>query len=740
MIYGNGLSSDFIGSGVGVSLLDWSFNETHTMPIIASKSGLNYPTNVENALYVSRASVYSGGKVFPQTNGYLNSDSSAFDYSARLGVSAFTGVFCGSNYNKPFQHLYRCLNWWEFATYNDANQHLSNIDSDYGGFANVAISGWKGFDNKALIANTNVTCSATSGADATTYHGYFTVNSKRGMPGYMGGAMLFYYGHGFDKTKYIGVGFKGLGRNEINSVSDIYYKLYRFTDEDGYIKYIGNNEYIFNDPHIMGVKGFAASLPSFSYDYSGPFFVKGVISAGIYTNSARTSKQTTLNITLDDYAQYTSLRSSISYLMPDMDPDIGYVKPATGQTIYFGNYSAGCRFKTWTDTTEDKVYYTLYPFAPDIPLATGTYRGYDFLLYKDIEEFHIGSCLSAFNYIGKEWNNNAYVPWNKLKKISGKFKYLNSIFDTYGLFSGTSALEILDVDWTDCSRSFSAMFKDCTSLKTIQHPWGNISGGTFEEAFKNCISLETIPSSWSGIDSINNMAQMFMNCKSLTGIPDNWTGLGSITYPVSAFYGCTALKKIPSSWEGGFSSCGITDSMFYDCKSITSIPKRWTGLVATDMDYMFKNCSSLSSIESWTDFPGSTIEGIFSNCTSLKKIPDSWKGFNAGNCDSAFANCTSLTDIPKTWDGKITTSPDYASLFEGCTSLTGIPTAQSAWSGWGGNIYRMFANCTSLTMDPKPIMDGLNRPGYGSQMFKGCVNMANTATYITQSAYSSYFI
>ncbi len=740
MIYGNGLSSDFICSGVGISLLDWSFHETHTMPIIASKSGLNYPTNVENALYVSRASVYSGGKVFPQTNGYLNSDSSAFDYSARLGVSAFTGVFCGSDYDKPFQHLYRCLNWWEFATYNDANQHLSNIDSDYGGFANVAISGWKGFDNKALIANTNVTCSATSGADATTYHGYFTVNSKRGMPGYMGGAMLFYYDHGFDKTKYIGVGFKGLGRSEINSVSDIYYKLYRFTDEDGYIKYIGNNEYIFNDPHIMGVKGFAAGLPSFSYDYSGPFFVKGVISAGIYTNSARTSKQTTLNITLDDYAQYTSLRSSISYLMPDMDPDMGYVKPATGQTVYFSNYSAGCRFKTWTDTTEDKVYYTLYPFAPNIPLATGTYRGYDFLLYKDIEEFHIGSCLSAFNYIGKEWNNNAYVPWNKLKKISGKFKYLNSIFNTYGLFSGTSALEILDVDWTDCSRSFSAMFKDCTSLKTIQHPWGNISGGTFEETFKNCISLETIPSSWSGIDPIDNMAQMFMNCKSLTGIPDNWIGLGSMTYPVSAFYGCTALKKIPSSWEGGFSSCTITDSMFYDCKSITSIPKRWTGLIATDMDYMFKNCSSLSSIESWTDFPsGSTIEGIFSNCTSLKKIPDSWKGFNAVNCDSAFANCTSLTDIPSSWEGKHT-NPDYASLFEGCTSLTGIPTAQSAWSGWGGNIYRMFANCTSLTLDPKPIMDGLNRPGYGSQMFKGCVNMANTATYITQSAYSSYFI
>lgn len=739
MIYGNGLSSDFIGSGVGVSLLDWSFHETHTMPIIASKSGLNYPTNVENALYVSRASVYSGGKVFPQTNGYLNSDSSAFDYSARLGVSAFTGVFCGSNYNKPFQHLYRCLNWWEFATYNDANQHLSNIDSDYGGFANVAISGWKGFDNKALIANTNVTCSAISGADATTYHGYFTVNSKRGMPGYMGGAMLFYYGNGFDKTKYIGVGFKGLGRSEINSSSDIYYKLYRFTDEDGYIKYIGNNEYIFNDPHIMGVKGFAASLPSFSYDYSGPFFVKGVISAGIYTNSARTSKQTTLNITLDDYAQYTSLRSSISYLMPDTDPDMGYVKPATGQTIYFGNYSAGCRFKTWTDTTEDKVYYTLYPFAPDIPLATGTYRGYDFLLYKDVEEFHIGSCLSAFNYIGKEWNNNAYVPWNKLKKISGKFKYLNSIFDTYGLFSGTSALEILDVDWTDCSRSFSAMFKDCTSLKIIQHPWGNISGGTFEEAFKNCISLETIPSSWSGIDPVSNMAQMFMNCKSLTGIPDNWIGLGGMTYPVSAFYGCTALKKIPNSWEGGFSSCSITDSMFYDCKSITTIPQRWTGLVATDMDYMFKNCSSLSSIESWTDFPGSTIEEIFSNCTSLKKIPNSWEGFNAGNCISAFANCTSLTDIPSSWEGKIT-SPNYASLFEGCTSLTGIPSAQSAWTNWGGNIYRMFANCTSLTLDPKPIMDGLNRPGNGSQMFIGCVNMANTATYITQSAYSSYFV
>jgi hypothetical protein len=130
---------------------------------------------------------------------------------------------------------------------------------------------------------------------------------------------------------------------------------------------------------------------------------------------------------------------------------------------------------------------------------------------------------------------------------------------------------------------------------------------------------------------------------------------------------------------------------------------------------------------------------MFMNCTSLKSLPSTWNGFNANNADSAFANCTSLTDIPATWEGK-PNSPDYASLFEGCTSLTGIPTTQEAWAGFGGNIYRMFANCTSLTIDPKPIMDGLNRPGYGSQMFKGCVNMANTATYITQSAYSSYFV
>lgn len=754
MLYGNGCYSDFIGSGYGVYVNEWSGTYvTERISIITSKSGIFYPTNVEDALFATRATVFdeNGSQRGHQMGGILKTLSGTYSYDSELGINSFTGSFCGANggYDiKPFQYLYKCLNWWDFASETTKpTDHLKNIDSPNGGFCNIGISAWKGLDNKIVAPNSGVTCTLPN----ATCHGYFHIASNtRGMPGYMGGCVLFTSESSFDENKFIGIGFKGMSQS-INSDVDYWFKLYRFTDKDGYIKYIGNKNFVFNDPHIVGVKGFGSGTPAGlpnnmdNHDYSGPFLVKSTISAGYYTDGSHT-KKVTINIRDFDFVD-VQLKNSLSYLMVDHDPDMTYVKPANKASFYFGNYSAGCRLKTWTDQTSNTLYITQYPFAPGIPLATGNYHGYDFYLTPDTEEVSFGSCLSSFNWI---WYTSK--PFTNLKAIRGTWKYCTNLYEGAfeGLFMNSPALETIPSSWEGLSKmgTMYQAFQSCTALTGIPSSWQGLDNLSYPaKMFSDCTSLINIPSSFDGLGHVTYIGNMFENCTSLKNGPYNFRGLGNVTYAGDTFNNCKSLENAPSSWEG-LENCNYMVNMFRGCEKITKIPSKWTGLGTSlddtsgpDMDYMFEGCKALTGIDSWTDFNGkNTLVAMFMNCTSLKSLPPTWNGFNANNADSAFANCTSLTDIPATWEGK-TTGPDYASLFEGCTSLTGIPATQEAWAAFGnGNIYRMFANCTSLTMDPKPIMDGLNRPGYGSQMFKGCVNMANTATYITQSAYSSYFI
>lgn len=758
MLYGNGMNADFISSGVGVYTDDWYSSATRIIPmqnILASCSGFYYPTNVENALFVGKSSYYEdnkyvGTQVMSADGGLLDSYSISNSYDSELTTADFVGAWAYPNRTFPHYALYKCLNWWEFTINptdisENPTAHANNFNSPNGGYTNAEFSAWKGMARHAIIANRGVTCT-----ELRSDRGYiqFRITSTIGMPSYMGGSMLFSASDSFNENKLIGVGLKGLtqyglGIGNGGGAQDIYYKLYRFTDKDGYFKSLGNNFYLYNDPHIISVKGENSTYGSevngpFSFLYAGPFFVRAGLSAAKYVDASH-NMDMTLDIRPDSYIERPEIFTSISYLKPAEAGEPISAKPI-GSLGH--NLNSSFKIRLWDDNAKNSTYYSVDTCAPGFMPGSG----YNSNLYlnESITEVEFGRAASALGSIIK-YNN--YCLTN-LTAINGTWNYCNNVINLTGtggpVFSGCTKLEKIPSSWDGLSAIsyFGNIFEGCTALKAIPESFSGLKNVTYMGyAFKDCSSISSPLVSW-GCEHATYIGNMFENCISLTAIPKDFIGLENVTYANSAFAGCTALKKMPNSWEG-LNICNTTDSMFYNCKSITTIPQRWTGLASWDMDYMFKNCSSLSSIESWTNFPGGTICEIFINCTSLKKLPDSWEGFSATNCPSAFANCTSLTDIPDSWSSlsKNYTNPNYSAMFEGCTSLTGIPTTQEAWAGFGnGNIGRMFANCTSLTLDPKPIMDGLNRPGYGSQMFKGCVNMANTATYITQSAYSSYFI
>ena len=348
---------------------------------------------------------------------------------------------------------------------------------------------------------------------------------------------------------------------------------------------------------------------------------------------------------------------------------------------------------------------------------------------------------SALTTIPSSWEGLENVTSTELGNFFYNCKSLTAVPSSFEHFGGTST-----------KTNGASAFYNCESLRTGLKNWKGFEGATtLQQAFYNCYLMPEIPSSWEGLNGNGiYLESTFKNCRSLKAIPSSFKDT-HITYIGNTFENCTSLETMNTSWEG-LENCSYAGYTFRNCKSITKIPSKWTGLgKSTSLvptDYMFMDCTSLTGIDSWTDFNSSTQVAMFMNCTSLRSLPTTWVGYRDNNSDSAFANCTSLTDIPKTWNGK-STSLDFQSTFEGCTSLTGIPTTQEAWAEFGnGNIIRMFANCTSLTIDPTPIMDGLNRresSGYsahiGQQMFAGCVNLQHYSEYASPtSVYSSYFI
>ena len=106
---------------------------------------------------------------------------------------------------------------------------------------------------------------------------------------------------------------------------------------------------------------------------------------------------------------------------------------------------------------------------------------------------------------------------------------------------------------------YDSVFRDCTSLKSIEIPNSVTSIGAF--AFCNCTSLTSIeiPNS---VTSIGDYA--FEGCTSLTSvtIPNSITNIG-----VRMFYQCTSLTSItiPNSVTS------IGTQAFYNCKSLKSI-------------------------------------------------------------------------------------------------------------------------------------------------------------------------
>ena len=90
---------------------------------------------------------------------------------------------------------------------------------------------------------------------------------------------------------------------------------------------------------------------------------------------------------------------------------------------------------------------------------------------------------------------------------------------------------------------------------------------------------------------------------------------------------------------------GVTDMelMFENCPSLTTIPKLDTSQV-TNMSYMFRNCSSLTTIPKLDTSQVTNMEYMFFGCSQLQSIPE-LDTSQVTTMNRMFYGCMSLTDL-----------------------------------------------------------------------------------------------
>lgn len=128
--------------------------------------------------------------------------------------------------------------------------------------------------------------------------------------------------------------------------------------------------------------------------------------------------------------------------------------------------------------------------------------------------------------------------------------------------------------------------------------------------------------------------------------------------------------------------------MFYNCSNLTTIPQLDTGKVS-NMNSMFYNCGKLTTIPLLNTSNVTSVSGLFFGCNSLTTIPqlDTSK---VTNMKSMFFNCNKLTTIPLLDISNITS---MYQMFWGCISLQTVPAFDCSNVT---NMNNIFYSCSSL--------------------------------------------
>jgi surface protein len=304
-------------------------------------------------------------------------------------------------------------------------------------------------------------------------------------------------------------------------------------------------------------------------------------------------------------------------------------------------------------------------------------------------------------------------------------------------------LEQASIVNSDC-RQLSNLFRNCRQLQCL----GDFVTSSFTPVSKSVTFTDTgdlITSAGHGFR--NGDSVLFTSIVSTTGINVDAQyyiiNVTTDTFQVSTTYGGSALALTTDGTGVALYGTNM-NSMFVNCSSLTSIPLFNTANV-TNMGTMFSSCSSLATVPLFNTANVIDMSSMFQNCRGLKLIPlfntanvtnmssmftacsslTTVPLFNTANVtamNSMFVNCTSLTSVPLFNTVAVTR---MSSMFSACSSLTSIPLFNTAAVTVMSS---MFVNCSSLTT--VPLFNTANVTNMGS-MFQNCSSFTSVPLFNT---------
>ena len=229
----------------------------------------------------------------------------------------------------------------------------------------------------------------------------------------------------------------------------------------------------------------------------------------------------------------------------------------------------------------------------------------------------------------------------------------------------------------------SGAFEGCESLTTLARPNSYPYNTIYSYTYKNCKNL-TQAFDLSDVTSIQDYA--FEGCAKVTGFT-----LGQLNnLSQGAFYNCSSITSI--DFPAGCTFTRLNTSVFENCTSLQTVTFA-SDCKITDFDNKaFKN-SGLTSI---IIPPRSTVfhDEVFKDCSSLRTID--------------FSNINSI--ILGT------------SCFENCTSLEELDFSHfTGWSNWSSTPRDVYKGCTSLTTVKFPDVDNIR---ITFNAFEGDINLS----------------
>lgn len=231
---------------------------------------------------------------------------------------------------------------------------------------------------------------------------------------------------------------------------------------------------------------------------------------------------------------------------------------------------------------------------------------------------------------------------------------IRSIVDASRMFYGCNKLTTIgNVNLpiaTDCNN----MFNSCTNLVTM----GELNIPLLEDGsymFASCVKFSEVPD-LSGFANLTNASYMFRNCSGLGPI------IGDVILPnvqtVTGMFAGIAVTQV-----------GNIDlaEMPFDIKALVSIGN--IRLTLTNASYMFRGCTTLTTVGD-IDFPNvTTANYLFGGCTSLTTV-GSISMEKVVSANYMFNECSSLNCLINL--SNFPELKDASYMFNGCTSFPSV--------------------------------------------------------------------